>query len=285
MIFSSSRRLGREFLVVLLILIIGGFVSVASAQTALQPIYTRQSKGAAIPLWPNATGTTTAISISDAMAPSSSGSSSIMNWGGFSSASIVVNYSNATCGGVVIVSVSGGVSAAAATFAMADPVSNGYFAWRSQSYSFDVNYPYIKVSYNALRVTAAPPSFPTYVDAVAGATSCTVTISIIPMPSAVGVPASGNLMLQGDATADALTTADLIVSAALFRNREVILQNQGIVPVKCGLVSNTFTSGFILSAGTVAEDGTGGSVTLHRFNGPVWCKTTASSAVVHYTAW
>ena len=92
--------------------------------------------------------------------------------------------------------------------------------------------------------------------------------------------------LQSGATPsnDAIATANATVFT-LSPGEVGFIQNldDAALAVKLGASATTSSFSFILQAGTVADDGTGGSVTIDDFIGPV--SVVAMTGTARYIAW
>lgn len=81
------------------------------------------------------------------------------------------------------------------------------------------------------------------------------------------------------------TAGGTVIAAANDQRKEIILQNCGTTAciICCGETPTTSNYNFVLSAGSGARDGLGGSITIDFYQGVITGLTEASSTAIGVT--
>lgn len=257
-------RISRAFrIAILATLLFAG--SAAEAQVPVQIQYMRPAKGVPILLFDS-------IVLNDAMTAKTT---AFKDWSAFSAMNIEVTFSAITCKWSPEISVLGsptptGTYNGLTTRNATRDITNLY-----ANYAVRTPSPNIKIvlnKFNSGGVTAA----------------CTVSVWATPLP--FEVPDSPT-SYTAQHTIVSVTSAGAEVLVPSYAGRTAILQNHSTQAVFCDWSMGTVPAApltnpvIILSAGTAANDGTGGSMTIDNWNGSLYCAVTAGSSNVGVFAW
>lgn len=262
---TTMRNLFVKFWLAMTIL---AYSPLARGQTALQPQYIRPAVGPAITVFDD-----------EALSNVTGEVSSVLDWRGFRAVQIVVQISSTTCSYNPRIRVRTNLtSTVLGTLILDDPNSDMTFDSDTdgQNIVYEVagTSPYISIALDAI--------------SAGGATSCTVDVSVVPIPVPDGEARSifgqRNVSFGTTSVSTTATVVGVLQFNSPRRKSTITVQNQSTSVVFCGFRDTVTDSSYAvtLKASSAAKDGTGGSWTVEGYSGPLYCIVSSGTAGVSY---